>query len=132
MNRGYSEMDVQCDFLKTTELPDTNINCIFTNPPYKYSVEFIEKSYELLKTSTSKNNKIIVMYLKLLFLEGLSRYQFFKKYPIKLVCIHPNRQGCDSNGTFDFKNGVSAVCYAWFVWDINYTGKTIVYWLLPN
>lgn len=37
------------DFLRDT--PDTDANCIVSNPPYKYTVEFVERGLQLVDTS---------------------------------------------------------------------------------
>lgn len=97
---------------------------IITNPPYKYALEFAQKSLEVI----NKNNKV-AMFLKLTFLEGQKRYSFFQNHPPKYVYIYSQRQQCAPNGKF--KN-VSAVCYSWFIWKKGYKGETTLRWIPPR
>lgn len=115
IDRGYQ--DDLVDFLSVTEKFDGDI---ITNPPYKYCTEFILKALELTK------NKV-AMFLKLQTLESQKRYdQIFNKYPPKSVYVFVNRIECGKNGKF---TGSSAVCYAWFVWEKEYKGDTILKWI---
>ncbi len=51
------------DFLKADNLPE-ECTCILTNPPYKYALDFIKHSLDLLPA-----NGLCVMFLKTTFLE---------------------------------------------------------------
>ena len=114
---GYEHQDMCYDFLeaKPTEYD------IITNPPYKYALEFCEKAIEVTK------NKV-AMFLKLTFLEGKKRLEFFKKYPPKKIYVFSSRVKCAMNGDFD-SIGSSAVCYAWFIWEKGFTGKPVIDWI---
>lgn len=61
IDRGYG--DVQ-DFFKADTMPD-GCECILTNPPYKYALEFVQHSLDLLP-----DGGLCVMFLKTTFLEG--------------------------------------------------------------
>lgn len=65
VDRGYGGVR---DFLETTELPN-DCTCILTNPPYKYALDLIKHSLELLP-----DDGFCVMFLKTTFLEGQKRY----------------------------------------------------------
>lgn len=93
---------------------------IITNPPYKYAKEFVEKSLQIIP----EGNKV-AMFLKLLFLEGKARKEFFRVNPPKTVWVSSSRLQCGMNGKFE---GTSATCYAWFIWEKGYKGDTIVKW----
>lgn len=80
IDRGYGE-ETGIDFLKTNKW-DNQFDCIFTNLPYRYAVEITEKAIK-----TVKNNGLVIMFMKLTFLESAKRYNFFKKYPPKYVYI---------------------------------------------
>lgn len=114
VDRGYGEV---LDFLKCEEKYEGNI---ITNPPYKYALEFVKKSLELIP-----NGKKVAMFLKLTFLEGKQRKEFFAKYPPKTVWVSSSRLQCGMNGNFE---GTSATAYAWYVWEKGYNGDTIVKW----
>lgn len=64
VDRGYGEV---ADFF-AHELP-TGVDCILTNPPYKYADKAIERALELLPTGG-----VVAMFLKTQFLEGKNRY----------------------------------------------------------
>lgn len=69
----------------------------------------------------------VAMFLKLLFLEGKERKQFFLTYPPKVVYVSSSRLKCAINGVFDARN--SAVAYGWFVWEKGWRGDTIIKWI---
>ena len=96
---------------------------IVTNPPYKYALEFVKQA---IKTVAWKRK--VCMFLKLTFLEGKVRKEFFKQYPPKTIYVCSSRIKCALNGDFD-ATGQSAACYAWFVWQKGYKGDTIVKWI---
>lgn len=98
------------DFLKSNVRSD----CFFTNPPYKLSAEFLERSISNL----NKNGKI-VMYLTLNFLSGSQRSRVFKLYPPKYIYLHSKTQHCLKNGNgAEFPN-----YYAWYIWEKDDKGE---------
>lgn len=120
VNRGYEKYSGDVDFL------NNNVQyykgSIVTNPPYKYALEFVEKAL-----STVADGEFVCMFLKLTFLEGKARKEFFKNNPPIRVWVSSSRLKCAMNGDFD-ATGSSAACYAWFVWQKGYKGKTIIDW----
>lgn len=120
VNRGYGDK-----FCSIMDLEGPYDKDIITNPPYKYSLEFAKKCLSLVADGHK-----VALFLRLHFLETSKRYYFFKQYPIKTVYVSSNRLGCAKNGEFDLidkdgeLNGTSAVCFAWFVWEKGYKGKT--------
>ena len=121
IDRGYGDGFV--DFLDKNCLPKFHDGDIVTNPPYKYAKEFIEKALSIIP----KGRKIC-MFLKLTFLEGKARKEFFKKYPPKTIYVSSGRIKCALNGDFE-STGQSAACYAWFVWEKGYQGKPTIEWI---
>ena len=122
VDRGYGGVR---DFLETTELPKGCI-CILTNPPYKYALQFIKHSLNLLP-----DGGLCVMFLKTTFLEGQRRYdELFSQQPPRYVLQFSRRVLCAKNGDFQRrKDEGSAVSYAWFVWEKGYRGDTVVKWI---
>lgn len=96
---------------------------IVTNPPYKYALEFVKRAISLIPFGRK-----VCMFLKLTFLEGKARKEFFKQYPPKTIYVCSGRIKCALNGDFS-ATGQSAACYAWFVWEKGYNGETIVKWI---
>nr|DAG82741.1 MAG TPA: DNA N-6-adenine-methyltransferase [Caudoviricetes sp.] len=69
----------------------------------------------------------LAMFLKLQFLEGKKRKQFYIKYPPVCVYVSSSRLHCGRNGVFDFKS--NAVAYAWYVWQKGFSGSTVIRWV---
>ena len=115
--RGYGSQE---DFLKAERGFDGDI---ITNPPYKFAQQFVEKALR-----TVKPGRKVAMFLKLTFLEGKGRKQFFLDNPPKTVYVSSSRLICAING--DFKRITSsAVAYAWFVWEKGYAGDPVIKWI---
>lgn len=71
--RGYGDPE-PLDFLNETF--DDFEGDIITNPPYKYAFEFIQRALESVKPGRK-----VAMFLKLQFLEGKRRKEFYQKTP---------------------------------------------------
>ena len=95
---------------------------IVTNPPYKYSLQFIDMALK----SVYQQNKV-AMLLPIRYLEGLERRKFYAKNPPKTVYVSSGRLQCAYNGDFT-KRTQSAVCYMWVVFEKGYKGKTVLKW----
>lgn len=123
INRGYGTGGV--DFLQHD--PDIKFDGdIITNPPYKYALEFVRHAVEVI----SEGHKV-AMFLKLQFLEGRARREFFDKYPPSRIYVSSSRLNCCKNGDFSPENRKahsSAQAYAWFVWDKPGDGETKLTW----
>lgn len=118
--RGYGDKE-SLNFLEET-LEDFEGD-IITNPPYKYALEFVQKALD----SVNVGNKV-AMFLKLQFLEGKQRKQFFIQNPPKVIYVSSSRLLCAMNGEFE-KITSSAVAYAWFVWEKGFKGDPIIKWI---
>lgn len=114
VDRGFGEV---CDFLMCTKHWNGDI---ITNPPYKHALEICQHALDLCEPGAT-----VAMFLKLQFLEGKERKEWFKLNPPKYVMVCSSRVNCAKGGRFDLYGG-SAVCYAWFVWQKGYTGDIIV------
>ena len=121
IDRGYGQGNI--DFLQCT---DKWKGDIVTNPPYKYSKEFIEHAMELV----SEGHRVY-MFLKIQFLEGKARKELFKKYPPRCVYVSSGRILCAKNAMFEIMKagGGSAVAYAWFEFEKGYKGKSELKWI---
>lgn len=122
-NYGYADQIYTFDFLSDEFL--SNCDChfdIITNPPYKFAMEFCETAIERIGDGHK-----VAMFLKLTFLEGKARREFFRKYPPKKIYVFSSRVNCAKNG--DFTNSQSAVCYAWFIWEKNFNGLPEIDWI---
>lgn len=118
--RGFGDSE-PLDFLKETL--DNFEGDIITNPPYKYALDFVKKALESVQSGRK-----VAMFLKLQFLEGKSRKQFFLENPPKVIYVSSSRLICAINGEFD-KISSSAVAYAWFVWEKGFHGDPSIKWI---
>jgi len=118
--RGFGDTE-PLNFL--TETLDDFDGDIITNPPYKYALEFCQRALESVQPGRK-----VAMFLKLQFLEGKSRKQFFLNNPPKVVYVSSSRLLCAINGEFE-KITSSAVAYAWFVWEKGFKGDPIIKWI---
>lgn len=118
--RGYGEEE-SFDFLEDTI--DDFEGDIITNPPYKYVLEFAKTALDTVK----EGNKV-ALFLKLTFLEGQKRKKFFFDNPPKRIYVSSSRLICAKNGNFD-KYKLSAVAYAWFVWEKGSKTDPIIKWI---
>ena len=105
------------------EQTDIHNGDILTNPPFKLAEEFVEKGMSLLQ-----ENKRLILFLKIQFLEGQKRRELFKKYPPKYVYVHSERQQCARDGEFE-KYTATTQFYAWYVWEKGFSGETIIKWI---
>ena len=110
----YGEQGV--DFLNEHREVDN----IITNPPYKLALRFAQRSLLLA-------DKKVALLLKLVFLEGSGRYEFFRKSPLRTVYVFCKRQSIWKNGNEGANSGL--IAYAWFVWDKSYKGKPYIDWI---
>ena len=69
------------------------------------------------------------MFLKLQFLEGKERGEFFLKCPPTKIYVSSRRLRCAKNGDFEKYAKCNAMAFAWFVWRKGYKGKPIVDWI---
>ena len=119
IDRGYA--DEIADFLKNDR---KFVGDIITNPPFKYTTEFILNALE----AVPEGNKV-AMFLKLNYLSGKRRYeQIYSKFPPQRVYVFSSRIACSKNNTPEgFKGGV--MDYAWFVWEKGQYAPTELKWI---
>ena len=68
------------------------------------------------------------MFLRLQFLEGKTRKEFFQNNPPKTIYVSSSRLKCAKDAKFEEMTG-SAVAFAWFVWEKGYKGEPKVKWI---
>ena len=119
--RGYGEKE-SLDFL--TESTNCFNGDIITNPPYRYALEFVRRALDIIQPGRK-----IAMFLKLTFMEGQKRKEFFLHNPPKIVYVSSSRLSCAMNGDFEKYSSNNAVCYAWFIWEKGFTGEPKIRWI---
>lgn len=118
--RGYGDTEPM-DFLQ--ESFEYFEGDIITNPPYSKAKEFVQKALDSVKPGRK-----VAMFLKLQFLEGKARKEFFIENPPKKIYVSSSRLRTAMNGEFE-KYPSSAVAYAWYVWEKGFKGSPIISWI---
>lgn len=113
IDRGFGTSGV--DFLMEYNKRDN----IVTNPPYKNALDFVAHA-------TSLAEHKVAMLLKLNFLEGKARKEFFSHQPPKRVHVFSQRQSLMKNG-LSYRGGMMAL--AWFVWESGHDSAPVVSWI---
>lgn len=119
VDRGYPDEII--DFLET----DRKFNGdIITNPPFKYTNEFILKSLESVEMGAK-----VAMFLKINYLAGKKRYEeIYSKFPPYRVYVFTGRYACSKNNRPEgYKNG--AMDYVWMIWQKGIIGATELKWI---
>lgn len=121
--RGYGLTD-SVDFLSQHFIPEGFDGDIITNPPYEKALEFCYRALGIV----SEGHKV-AMFLRLQFLEGKERRQFFEKYPPKTIYVASARLNCAKGGDFETYSVNGAIAYAWFVWVKGFIGDPVIKWI---
>ena len=114
VDRGYGTSGI--DFLMETKQRDN----IITNPPYGLALPMALHCQSVARNKTA-------LLLKLSFLEGVARKQFFLENPPIRVWVFSKRMNLMKDGQ-QYKNG-GMMALAWFIWETGYQGETTVGWL---
>lgn len=119
IDRGYPD-DLK-DFLQNTEKFNGDI---ITNPPFKYTTQFILKSLEAIP----EGNKV-AMFLKINYLSGKARYrEIYSKFPPQRIYVFSSKIACSKNNKPEgYKHG--AMDYVWMVWEKGQYGPTELKWI---
>lgn len=119
IDRGYP--DEIKDFLQINEKFNGDI---ITNPPFKYTTQFILKSLEAIP----QGNKV-AMFLKINYLSGKARYrEIYSKFPPQRVYVFSSRIACSKNNRPEgYRHG--AMDYVWMVWEKGQYGPTELKWI---
>lgn len=119
IDRGYQ--DEVLDFLESDKKFEGDI---ITNPPFKYTNQFILKSLN----SINYGNKV-ALFLKINYLSGKQRYkEIYSKFPPFRVYVFTGRVACSKNNTLEgFK--YAAMDYVWMIWEKGQIGPTQLEWI---
>jgi hypothetical protein len=115
----YGEKGV--DFLKENR----KVDYIITNPPFKLILPFLYHSMECAE-------KKVVIFARLLLLEGKSRLKFYQQYPPIRIWVFSDRVSCIRPELKTTDAPTCIMCFAWFVWERGYTGKPTIDWILTE
>lgn len=125
VDRGYP-LTYQADFL-TLNITE-KFDGIIGNPPYTYASQFIDKCVNMLT-----DNGLLILFLKIQFLEGSTRRELFDKYPPKYIYVCRNRAHPWHNGSpinpKTKEEWASTICFAWYIWQKGSTSEPIIRWV---
>lgn len=105
------------DFLTLTRLPP-GIEAICTNPPYRAAGEFVAKALELCPR--------VYMLLRLAFVESDRRRGILDSGHLARVYPFIERLPMMHRAGWQGPRASSAMAFAWFCWDCNHQGPTIM------
>lgn len=97
---AWGEIREGVDYLDTDY---GHVDCIITNPPYSLAQEFVEKAH--------KDADVVIMLLRLGFLESSKRFDFWGEYPVDHLITLSKRPSFTGDGKTD------GAGYAYFIWD---------------
>lgn len=117
VDRGYC--DARIDFLMEHQARAPNV---VTNPPFGLAREFVDRALELTSGK-------VAMFLRLAFLEGLSRGQWLPNTPLARVWIMSRRVPMQRGRISQAGDGHGVLAFAWFVWEHGYRGAPSLGWL---
>ncbi|ANA12904.1 TRM11 family methyltransferase [Acetobacter oryzifermentans] len=102
-------------------LLDVRPASVVSNPPYGVAEDFIMSCLALTK------DRVCVL-LRLAFLEGVKRREWFPHVPLARVWVSSKRISMPPGGT-DIPAKGGAIAYAWFVFEHGHTGQPKLGWL---
>lgn len=85
VDRGFGKGGV--NFFEEDHMPE-NVNCILTNPPYKFATQYVTHALSLLH-----EGGVLSLFLKTTFAEGQNRYR-------KIFAITPPDLFCNAQSVF--------------------------------
>lgn len=110
VDRGFGESRI--DFLMEYRPRAPNI---VTNPPFALAREFVDKALDL---TTGK----VAMFLRLAFLEGTSRGEWFPTTPLARVWVMSRRVPIQRGRLAVEGDSQGPIAFAWLVWDHSHQG----------
>ena len=114
------------DFLMEIKAP-SGIGAIITNPPYSLAGDFVRKALDLCP--------LVIMLMRLGFLESIGRSDILDGGQLARVYPFANRLPMMHRESYDGPKASSAMAFAWFVWDRDHQGPTIlerIRWTIPE
>jgi hypothetical protein len=105
------------DFLATTKAP-VGTKCILTNPPFQIIGEFVAHALGL--------SPRVIMLARLALLESVRRTDILERRGLARIHILRRRLPMMHRDGWTGPRASSAIPFAWFVWDRDHRGPTIV------
>ena len=110
-------LDFVADFL-TTVLPPKGCGAIVTNAPYQIATEFTRHALDLVPR--------VYLLLRLAFLESIRRTEILEHRGLARVHVFRRRLPMMHRDGWDGPRASSAIPFAWFCWNCDHRGPTVV------
>jgi len=110
-------LDFQRNFLTETEAP-ADVECILTNPPFKWAEQFVAHALELCP--------VVIMLLRFAFLESERRSGILEGRGLARVHLFRKRLPMMYRDGWNGPKASSAMAFAWLVWRRDHTGPAII------
>lgn len=114
---AYNGLNFVADFLVVKQAP-ADVGAIITNPPYRLAEQFVAHALTLAPT--------VVMLLRLAFIESARRTDILEHRGLARVHVFRNRLPMMHRDGWQGPRASSAIPFAWFVWNRNHSGPTII------
>lgn len=118
-DRGGIPVDIVAGYDET--IPTVAPTSIVSNPPYSQAQDFIDTA---LRSTVDR----VCVLLRLAFLEGIKRRQWFAEKPLARVWVCSKRVSMPPGGS-DIPAKGGAIAYAWFVFEQGHKGAPTVGWI---
>jgi len=112
----------QLDFL--TQCPPWPIRHVITNPPFSQALEFASRGQYIAELNDGK----ACFLNRLQWLEGIKRKPFLEK-ALSRVWVFSRRIPRMHKPKYDGKKSSSMIAFAWFVFDSQHKGETMLGWV---
>jgi hypothetical protein len=143
IDRGYYPEGIMSSYGKDfLEMKKVWKGDMVSNPPYAEAKVWVQHCLDLLT-----EGHWLALFMKITFLEGKERKNFFEENPPVRVWVSSSRIPCaknnkfytekkdkegnvklDNNGNPIMEKVSSATCYCWFIWQKGYKGPTEIKW----
>lgn len=117
VNWGCPHSQSGIDFLMEREAPP-GIAAIITNPPFKLAGAFVRKGLELCP--------LVMMLMRLAFIESTGRSDILDGGKLARIYPFANRLPMMHRHDWTGRKASSAMAFAWFVFDANHHGPTVL------
>ncbi len=119
INRGYQ--DDLLDFLQSN---NKWFGDIITNPPFKYTTEFVLKALDSVKEGSK-----VAMFYKMNYLSGVKRFkEIYSKVPPVRVYVFVRSIACSKNNRPEGFKGAT-LNYVWCIWEKGQLAPTELKWI---
>jgi len=94
---------------------------VITNPPFKLAEKMVSNALFVAR-------KRVYFFQRSAWMEGGARFRnVWSCTPLRKVLVFVNRVDCYPEGEITFKKGM--YCFAWYCWEIGYTGAPELAWI---